>query len=393
MQLAAVLWHINTLSGEPIALGGLGLVGILPILFFSLIAGVVADTLNRRVLMFLTNSGMALTSVLLGLLTLQGWDSVWSIYVIMAAGAAISAFDLPARQSLVPSLVPRDILTNAFSLNAIAFQFGAILGPALAGLALANLNIAFAYFINAILYLAVLIALIRMGPVEQKPMEAGSSDGRRLVKSVGEGLRFVASQPIILSSMLLDFFATFFSSAMYLLPIFATQILDVGVVGYGWLVAAPAIGAGLAALLLAFVRSLRRQGPLLLICVAGFGIATLTFGLSRVFWLTFVALALTGATDSISMIIRNTIRQILTPDILRGRMTSVNQMFFRGGPLFGEVEAGIVAQWFGAPFAVVSGGIACLLSVGFIAARYPQLRAYNGDEPIVAGHPVPQASN
>jgi MFS family permease len=119
----------------------------------------------------------------------------------------------------------------------------------------------------------------------------------------------------------------------------------------------------------------------------------LTFGLSRVFWLTFVALALTGATDSISMIIRNTIRQILTPDILRGRMTSVNQMFFRGGPLFGEVEAGIVAQWFGAPFAVVSGGIACLLSVGFIAARYPQLRAYNGDEPIVAGHPVPQASN
>jgi MFS family permease len=232
-----------------------------------------------------------------------------------------------------------------------------------------------------------------MGPVAQEPMEAESVNGRRLMESVRDGLRFVIRQPIILSSMLLDFFATFFSSARYLLPIFATQILGVGVVGYGWLVAAPAIGAGFAAILLAFYRSIRNQGPLLLICVAGFGIATITFGLSNIFWLTFVALTLTGVTDSISTIIRNTIRQILTPDNMRGRMTSVNQMFFRGGPLFGEVEAGVVAQWFGAPFAVVSGGIACLLSVGFIAARFPQLRAYNGDEPIVAGRTVPQPSN
>jgi MFS family permease len=293
----------------------------------------------------------------------------------------------------VPSLVPRDMLTNAFSLSAIAFQMGSILGPALAGLVLANLNIAYAYFINAISYLAVITALIRMGPVAQEPMDAESVDRRRLLESVRDGLRFVIRQPIILSSMLLDFFATFFSSATYLLPIFATQILGVGVVGYGWLVAAPSIGAGLAAILLAFYRSIRRQGPILLICVAGFGIATMIFGLSRTFWLTFVALALAGVTDSISVIIRNTIRQILTPDNMRGRMTSVNQMFFRGGPLFGEVEAGVVAQWLGAPFAVVSGGIACLLSVGFIAARFPQLRAYNGDEPIVAGRTIPQPTN
>jgi MFS family permease len=393
MQLAAVLWHINKLSGEPIALGGLGLVGILPILFFSLIAGVVADALNRRRLMFLTNTGMALMSLLLGILTLQGLNNVWTIYAIMAVSAAISAFDLPARQSLVPSLVPREILTNAFSLSAIAFQTGSILGPALAGLVLANFNIAYVYFIDAISYLAVILALIRMGPVGQEPMDADSIDRRYFLESVRSGLRFVIRKPIILSSMLLDFFATFFSSATYLLPIFATQILDVGVVGYGWLVAAPSIGAGLAAILLAFYRSIRRQGPILLICVAGFGIATMVFGLSRTFWLTFFALALTGVTDSISVIIRNTIRQILTPDNMRGRMTSVNQMFFRGGPLFGEVEAGVVAQWFGAPFAVVSGGIACLLSVGFIAARFPQLRAYNGDEPIVAGRTVPQPTN
>ena len=393
MQLAAVLWHINKLSGEAIALGGLGLVGILPILLFSLIAGVVADALNRRVLMFMTNIGMASMSLLLGFLTLRGLNNVWAIYAIMAASAAISAFDLPARQSLVPSLVPRDLLTNAFSLSAIAFQMGCILGPALAGLVLANFNIAFAYFIDAVSYLAVILALIRMGPVAQEPMDVDNAVGRRMLESVRDGLRFVIRQPIILSSMLLDFFATFFSSATYLLPIFATQILGVGVVGYGWLVAAPAIGAGLAAILLAFVRSIRRQGPILLICVAGFGFATIMFGLSRTFWLTFIALAFTGVTDSVSVIIRNTIRQILTPDNMRGRMTSVNQMFFRGGPLFGEVEAGVVGQWLGAPFAVVSGGIACLLSVGFIAARFPQLRAYNGDEPILAGRTIPQPSN
>jgi MFS family permease len=391
MQFAAVLWHINTISGEAIALGGLGLVQIVPILFFSLMAGTVADVVNRRSLMFLTQGGLALMSLLLGWLTLRGVESVWVIYAIMAAYASISAFDLPARQSLVPNLVPRDTLTNAFSMNAIAFQFGSIVGPALAGVVLANLNMAYAYFINAVSYFAVIVALIRMGPVEQETIDRRAMTQRQFISSIVEGLRFVIGQPIIFSSMLLDFFATFFSSATFLLPIFATDILNVDAVGYGWLVSAPSVGAGLISLILAFYRTLRRQGPLLLISVAGFGIATIVFGLSRSFWLTFVALAFTGITDGISVIIRNTVRQLQTPDNMRGRMTSVNQMFFRGGPQLGELEAGAVAQWFGAPFAVISGGIACLVAVTAIAWRYPQLRQYNGDEPIVAGRSMAQA--
>jgi MFS family permease len=312
-------------------------------------------------------------------------ESLWAIYAIMAASAAVSAFDLPARQSLVPNLVPRHNLTNAFSMNAIAFQFGSIVGPALAGLVLANTNMAYAYFINALSYIAVIVALIRMGPVEQETVDRGTIMQGRFLRSIAEGLRFVVGQPIIFSSMLLDFFATFFSSATYLLPIFATDILHVDAVGYGWLLAAPAVGAGLVSLVLAFYRTIRRQGVVLLISVAGFGIATVVFGVSRTFWLTFTALAFTGVTDGISVIIRNTVRQLQTPDNLRGRMTSVNQMFFRGGPQLGEMEAGIVGQLFGAPLAVISGGIACLIAVAALALRYPELRNFQGDEPIQAG--------
>jgi MFS family permease len=385
MQFAVVLWHINTINGEAIALGGLGLVRILPILIFSLVAGVVADVANRRRLMLLTQGVLALMSLLLGWLTLRGMESLWAIYAIMAASAAVSAFDLPARQSLVPNLVPRHNLTNAFSMNAIAFQFGSIVGPALAGLVLANTNMAYAYFINALSYIAVIVALIRMGPVEQETVDRGTIMQGRFLRSIAEGLRFVVGQPIIFSSMLLDFFATFFSSATYLLPIFATDILHVDAVGYGWLLAAPAVGAGLVSLVLAFYRTIRRQGVVLLISVAGFGIATVVFGVSRTFWLTFTALAFTGVTDGISVIIRNTVRQLQTPDNLRGRMTSVNQMFFRGGPQLGEMEAGIVGQLFGAPLAVISGGIACLIAVAALALRYPELRNFQGDEPIQAG--------
>jgi MFS family permease len=270
-------------------------------------------------------------------------------------------------------------------MNAIAFQFGSIVGPALAGLVLANTNMAYAYFINALSYIAVIVALIRMGPVEQETVDRGTIMQGRFLRSIAEGLRFVVGQPIIFSSMLLDFFATFFSSATYLLPIFATDILHVDAVGYGWLLAAPAVGAGLVSLVLAFYRTIRRQGVVLLISVAGFGIATVVFGVSRTFWLTFTALAFTGVTDGISVIIRNTVRQLQTPDNLRGRMTSVNQMFFRGGPQLGEMEAGIVGQLFGAPLAVISGGIACLIAVAALALRYPELRNFQGDEPIQAG--------
>jgi MFS family permease len=198
-------------------------------------------------------------------------------------------------------------------------------------------------------------------------------------------VRFILSQPIILSSMVLDFFATFFSSANTLLPFFAQDILKVGAVEYGWLSAAQAMGAMAAALVISQLQAIRRQGPIFLYSVVAFGLATIAFGLARNFWVAMAALALIGASDSVSMIIRNTIRQLQTPDHLRGRMTSINMIFFQGGPQLGELEAGVVAQLFSVPVAIVSGGIGCIVAVGWIARRWPQLRSYNGDEPILAG--------
>jgi len=382
MQIAAILWHVNELSGEPIALGGVGLARIAPVLIFSLLAGALADTWNRRRLMLLTQTTLALLAALLAWITRTGHDTVWVIYAITAVTAGVTAFDLPARQSLIPNLVPREHLTNAFSLGSIAFQTGAIVGPALGGLVLARLGLDWAYWINALSYVAVIIALLMMGPVHQEAQPAAS--GGVSLAAIAEGVRFIRGQPIVLSSMLLDFFATFFSSATALLPIFAKEILGVGPLGYGWLVSAQSVGAVCAATVISIRGQILGQGKVLLRAVTIFGLATIVFGLSRSYWLTFGALTVAGAADSVSTILRNTIRQLQTPDRLRGRMVSVNQMFFMGGPQLGELEAGLVAQLFGAPFSVVSGGVGCLLAVAWVIRRWPSLQRYRGDEPALA---------
>jgi MFS family permease len=185
--------------------------------------------------------------------------------------------------------------------------------------------------------------------------------------------------------MLLDFAATFFASANTLMPIIAKEVLQVGVVEYGYLSAAQAVGAVLVALAISQVKELRRQGSLLIGSVVVFGLATILFGMTRSFVVAWLALATTGAADGVSTIIRNTIRQLQTPDHIRGRMTSVNQIFFQGGPQLGEIEAGAVAQLFGAPMAVISGGIGCLVGLFLIAWKWPDLARYRGDEPMLAG--------
>ena len=204
---------------------------------------------------------------------------------------------------------------------------------------------------------------------------------------IRDGLTFIRNQPLILSTMILDFIATFFASANTLLPYFAQNIIHVGEVAYGWLASAQSIGAVLVGLIASQYHNIRRQGILLLGSVVAFGLATILFGSSRVYAIIFIALALMGAADSISTIIRNTIRQLNTPDSLRGRMTSINQIFFMGGPQLGEVEAGAAAQFFGVPFAIISGGIGTILGVWLIVFIWPGLRAYNGDEPNA--EPVP----
>lgn len=383
MQLWSLFWHIRELTDQPIALGGIGLARIIPLVIFSLVGGVIADTANRRKVMFVTQISMALVAVLLGLLTLNDSIQLWQIYALTALQAVAAAFDLPARQALVPNLLPAKDLPNAFSMSSIAFQIGSIVGPALSGLTIAYLGLEWVYLINAITYLAVIWALIAMGSVSQDVQKRSKNPVS--LAAISEGIRFIINHPIILSTMLMDFIATFFSSANTLMPIIAVDVLNVGAIEYGWLSAAQAIGAMAAAIVISQLPEINHQGRLFLTSVIFFGAATALFGFARSMPIAMLALIIVGASDSVSAIIRNTIRQLQTPDYIRGRMVSINQIFFAGGPQLGEIEAGAVAQIFGAPFAVISGGIACILAVVLVARKWPMLRTYNGNEPLLAG--------
>ena len=387
MQLWALFWHIRVLTDSPIAISLIGVVRFVPILVFSLVGGLVADRIDRRKVLFITQTVMTLTASSLWLLTAAGVIQLWHIYLLTAIQAVAISFDTPARQALTPNLVPRSDLPSAFSMNSIAQNVGAIIGPALSGVVIASLGQQYTYFFNAVSFLAVLLALALMGPVEQvfSQNAHASRSLRSSLGAIGEGLRFIFGHPIILSSMILDFFATFFSSANTLMPFVAKDVLHVDVIAYGWLSAAQSIGSVVAALIISQRSVLYRQGALLLGSVVIFGAATILFGLSQAFALTLLALVLIGAADTVSTILRNTIRQLQTPDGMRGRMTSINQIFFQGGPQLGEIEAGVVAEAFSVPFAILSGGVGCILAVTAIALRWPQLRRYNGDEPIAAG--------
>jgi MFS family permease len=378
MQNAALLWNVSLLvpaDRKGLALGIVGLVRVIPIVIFSMISGVVADAVDRRRLMLLTQSGSAVVALGLAWLAFSGNTSVWPVYALAALSSAVGAFDLPARQSLVPNLVPRQDLPNAISLNAIMQQTSQVLGPALGGIVIASANVGWAYMINAVSFAAVIVALLLMRDVPGRPEQHGNDPVSW--QAALEGLRFVFRSPLIRSTMLLDFFATFFSSATALLPIFAQDILKVGATGYGWLYAAPAVGATMMSAAMVLLTSrINRRGPVLLWAVGLYGLATVVFGFSRSFWITFSALALTGVADTVSMVIRNIVRQLETPDRLRGRMIGVNMVFFVGGPQLGELEAGAVANWLGAPFSVVSGGLGCMLAVAWLAAATPELRRY-----------------
>jgi len=394
MQNAAILWHVSLLAPpnqKGLYLGLVGLVRVAPIIIFSLISGVVADAVNRRKLMLFTQVIMAAIAGTLAYLTFKGLSSVWPVYALAALSSSVAAFDGPARQSIVPDLVPIEHLANAISLNSVMFQLAAVLGPTMGGIVLATLDVGWAYALNAVSFLAVVGALLLMRNVPAAVDREGR--GEISLGAAKEGLKFVFSNPIIRSTMLLDFFATFFSSATALLPIFAQDILHVGAHGYGILYAAPSIGAFAAgAVMLNFVDRIERRGLVIIWAVVGYGVATILFGLSHNFWITFLCLALTGVADTISTVLRNVVRQLATPDALRGRMTSINMMFFMGGPQLGELEAGLVAQAFGAPMSVISGGIACLLVTLGIVKKTPELAAFTKSSPVAAGDGL-QASN
>jgi MFS family permease len=396
MQLIAINWHIYDLlrdetfvveifgrtielGAQALGLGGLGLVRVIPIILFALFGGMLADTRNRRSLLLFTEGVDVIIASILAILTFTGKTTVLHIYLITGLLAAMNALEGPSRQSLTPHLVPPEHFSNAISVQSLMFTTAAIIGPALAGLIVGYFNVGIVYALNAVSFVAVVLSLLLM---TYRGHVAAKSTGLGLA-ALTEGLRFVFRTPIISSTMLLDFIATFFSSARTMLPIIASDILGVGAVGYGWLATADSVGAVMAGSAMATRNTqLRRQGPVLLACVVIFGLATAVFGLSTSFVLSFVMLMFVGASDSISTIIRGTVRQLMTPDELRGRMTSVNMMFFMGGPQLGELEAGLLAAAFGVPFAIFTGGVATVLLTLLVAWKYPILRRF--DQPVAA---------
>ena len=382
MQLWALFWHVNQLDKNPIALGGIGVARFLPVVVFSLIGGALADSRDRRKVMFVTQSIAAVLALVLALFTQFGQVTIWHIYVITALQAVVVAFDGPSRQALIPNLLPKKDLPNAFSMTFTAFQAGAVIGPALSGLIIAFFGQEAVYYFNAFSFVAVLFALFMIGDVPQSIAEKSAGVS---LESITDGIRFILSKPIIFATMMIDFIATFFASASTLMPIIATDVLNVGVVEYGYLSAASAVGAVAVALIISQIKEIRKQGIVFLSSVIIFGLATVVFGLTRSFVVAWLAIAVTGGADGVSTIVRNTIRQLQTPDHVRGRMTSINQIFFMGGPQLGEIEAGSVAQFFGAPFAVITGGIGCIVGTLLIIWKWPQLKVYNGDEPMLAG--------
>jgi MFS family permease len=364
-------------------------------------AGIVADRHDRKRVQFTTQSAMAVIAMLLGLATFFGRDTVWMVYLLTALTSAANAFDAPARQSLVPRLVPPEDLPGALSMNLTFLHIAIITGPAAAGLIIAagggaaahsTRGLAPIYFSNAGSYLAVLGALLSLHASGKPDATVKLAEGWRA--SLRAGFDFLFSKRIIVWTMALDFFATLFSGAISLLPIVADQILHVGARGYGWLRAAPGAGALTASIAAAVHPLPRRQGPLLLWAVAAYGGATVVYGLSHNFYLTLFALGASGGADLLSTVIRQTLRQVLTPDELRGRITAFNMIFFMGGPQLGEMEAGFVASMFhpaafGTVISIASGGSATLVLVGLVAAFAPVVRNYTLTIQEAAAEPVP----
>jgi MFS family permease len=375
MQFVAINWHVYLLTKSAFALGLVGLFRGIPIIICSLAGGVVADAVDRKRLMVVTQTVMLVSAALLTAGTRAGLRSVWPIYVLSGLASAASAFDVPARQALMPTLVPTEDFPNAVSLGIMVFNVATIGGPAIAGFVLAESGPAIIYGANSLSFLAVIAALVAMRTTGEPDSQRERKDALS-VAALKEGLRFVWQTPIIVQTMTLDFAATFFASATLLLPIFAQERLHVGARGYGFLAAAPAIGSVLTALFLARLGTLQRQGRLVVASVAVFGVATAAFGVSTVYWLSLLMLAITGAADTVSTVLRQTIRQLVTPNHLRGRMTSINMMFFMGGPQLGEWEAGTVAALIGAPLSVVTGGLGSLICAAIAAVKSKSLMEF-----------------
>jgi predicted MFS family arabinose efflux permease len=378
ITMVALPYQVWTLTHSPLAVGMIGLVQFGPLVVFSLLGGAVADAMDRRRLLLISQYGSMVASLLLVAGAAAGRPALWFLYATAALSSGFAAFDSPARSAAIPNLVPRDRLASAIALNQVLFQVNDVAGPALAGLILARLGLVWAYGIDAVSFLAAIGTLLLMRPMQPR------TDGPRtpVLRAVREGFRYLRGRRVIQSTFLVDIDAMIFGMPRALFPVLADRAFGVGPAGLGLLYAAPAAGALVGALLTGWVRHVRHQGRAVLWAVTVWGLAIVGFGLSTgAFWPALGFLAVAGGADVISAIFRSTILQSSVPDTLRGRLSSIHIMVVVGGPRLGDVEAGLVAQLTSPVFSVVSGGIACVVGVAVLAALVPQFRRYHAGEP------------
>ncbi len=368
IQNTALAWQIYAQTQEAISLGMAGLVMAVPAMLFALPAGFLGDRCNRIRLVMYSLGGMTLTSM--GLAVASALEMpIAVVYVLLFLDGTAIMLGRPARVALMPMLVPAQVLPNAVTWTTGMMHLTSVVGPALGGLVI-NINVQAAYWLAAgsSALFAVLLSFLKIRiPKAVVPQHFS-------VHNLLLGIRFVFRTRIILGMITLDLFAVLFGGAVYLLPIFAQDILQVGAQGFGWLRAAPAVGAVAMSILLLVAPPMQRAGTALLVNVAAFGLVTIVFGLSQHYWLSFAMLALTGAFDNVSMVVRGTLQQLLTPNEMRGRVSAVSSVFVSASNELGGFESGLVAQYFGPVVSVVSGGIASMAVVGLVAYMAPALR-------------------
>jgi MFS family permease len=367
VQSVAVGWEIYNRTGSELSLGWVGLAQALPVMVLALPGGHLADRFDRRAVMAAGLLASALCSLALALLARAGAPVGWMYAVLATAGAAQALWN-PARSSLMPQIVPPDAFTNAVAWNSSIFHVASVAGPAIGGqILLAGTPAAFVADAACALVFLGGVASLRLRPIPR-------SNEPATLSTLFAGVRFIFRTKIILATITLDLFAVLLGGAVFLLPVFAKDILHVGPVGFGWLRAAPAIGALVAGVVIAHRPPMRRAGAAMLWAVAAFGAVTIVFGLSRSFWLSLAALALAGAFDMVSVVVRHTLIQLLPPDTMRGRVAAVNNVFISASNELGGFESGVTAAWWGPVWSVFVGGVGTLAVVAAVALKWPQVR-------------------
>jgi MFS family permease len=370
MLTIAIGWELYNRTGSALALGGIGLAQVIPLIVLFLPAGYAADRFNRKYLLAVTQFIATLSILGLAVLSFQQGSLLW-IYACLVAFGAAESFSFPTGSAMVAQVLPDEAFENAITWRSSVSQLSWVLGPAAGGLLIGLFGGAsWVYVISGALLLAVVVLLvvIRVGP-QKGPAAAG-----RKVSALVEGVRFLGKTQVLLAAITLDLFAVLLGGAVTLLPIFAKDILHVGPTGLGWLQAASSLGAVCMALFLAQRSPFKRAGPALLLAVAGFGLATIIFGLSHWFWLSLLMLFVLGALDNISVVIRATLVLVRTPDEMRGRVGAVSSLFVGTSNQLGGFESGLTAQLLGPIGSVVLGGIGTILVVALVASIWPEMR-------------------